>query len=103
MVVVLFEVKLHSNAKSKYLEIAKSLNTELNKQKGFISLERFESIEEESKLLSLQIWKNEEAIIKWKNNKKHQSVMPLGYNELFKDYSIKILAPIRSYTKYSSQ
>ena len=64
-------------------------------------MERFESIEEENKLLSLQLWQDEQAIIEWKNNKKHQAVMPLGFNKLFEDYSIKVLAPIRSYSKYN--
>ena len=100
MITVIFEVTLNEGMKETYLKMAASLSDELKMQDGFISLERFVSIESENKMLSLQLWKDEASIIKWRENKKHKKIMLAGYKKVFKDYSLTVLTSIRSYGKF---
>ena len=72
-------------------------------QDGFISLERFVSIESENKMLSLQFWKDEVSIVKWRENDKHKKIMQAGYKNVFKDYSLAVLTSIRNYGKFMRQ
>lgn len=100
MITVIFEVTLNEGMKDAYLKMAANLADELSKQEGFISIERFTSIESENKMLSLQTWRDETAIVKWRENEKHKKTMPAGYNKIFKDYKLRILSSIRTYGKY---
>lgn len=102
MYAVIFEVILNSDAKDEYLKIASNLKKQLVKVEGFISIERFESLVEEGKLLSLSFWKNKEAIGVWKSNMDHLLAQKKGRNKLFKDYKITITKVERTYTKESS-
>lgn len=99
MIVVLFVVEFKKKMISEYLKLTETLHKELNKQEGFISLERYCSFESQNRMVSIQFWENEEAIIKWKNNKKHQEAMVIGLTKLFKNYSIHVLSEIRSYKR----
>ncbi len=100
MVVVIFEVTIKEGMKDAYLKISESLQTELEQQDGFISIERFRDIHNENKMLSLQVWKDEQAVNEWRSNEKHRKVMPIGYEKVFEDYKLKVLNSIRSYGKY---
>ena len=62
-VVVLFEVKPKTERKEEYLKLAAALKAELAKMPGFIRVERFASLNEEGKLLSLSVWENEDAAV----------------------------------------
>ena len=66
-IVVLFEVKPQKEGKEEYLKLAAALKTELAKMSGFIRVERFASLNEEGKLLSLSVWENEDAAAAWRN------------------------------------
>ena len=67
-VAVLFEVKPKTEGKEEYLKLAAALKTELEKMPGFIRVERFASLNEEGKLLSLSVWENEDAAAAWRNH-----------------------------------
>lgn len=90
MFFVLFEVVLKKEEYSTYLEIAKELNEYLKKFDGFISVERFASISDKNKILSISIWRNLDSIEKWKKLEKHQEAQILGRNKLFLSYKISI-------------
>ncbi len=66
MFAVIFEVEINQERKDEYLKIASILKEQLVNQKGFISVERFQSLIDEKKLLSLSYWEDEEAILAWK-------------------------------------
>ncbi|WP_228285212.1 antibiotic biosynthesis monooxygenase family protein [Aliarcobacter butzleri] len=66
MFVVIFEVEILENKKDEYLKIASMLKEQLVKEKGFVSIERFQSLVDENKLLSLSFWESEDAILNWK-------------------------------------
>ena len=97
MVAVIFEVYINKGKKSDYLDIASELKLELSKIEGFISIERFQSISEPNKLLSLSFWKNEEAVKKWRNIEIHRKAQSKGKKSIFKDYRIRVGFIVRDY------
>lgn len=97
MIAVIFEVWINDSKKKEYLEIASQLREELVKLDGFISIERFQSLSDAEKLLSLSFWENEEAVIKWRNFEQHRQAQQKGRDSIFKDYRIRIGTIIRDY------
>ncbi|MBO0935461.1 antibiotic biosynthesis monooxygenase [Fibrella sp. HMF5335] len=103
MITVLFEVTMQPGQRETYLNLAKALVSELEKQDGFISVERFESLTTPDKLLSLQTWRDEASVVAWRNNLFHQKTMPIGYQRLFADYRLRVLNVIRDYGKHDRE
>ncbi len=97
-VVVIFEVEPKKGNMDEYLSHAAHLKSELSKMEGFISVERFSSLNEEGKLLSLSVWENEEAAAKWRNQIIHRESQQAGYDSLFEKYHIMVASVIREYT-----
>lgn len=97
-VVVIFEVKPKKEGIDEYLRLAASLKTELAKMDGLVSIERFSSLSEEGKLLSLSFWENEEAVTKWRNHMAHRMSQKKGHDSLFESYRISVAPVIREYT-----
>lgn len=98
MIYVIFEVIINENQMDKYLSIAGNLKNELEKNEGFIRSERFSSLVDERKLLSLSVWENEEALAKWRNQIDHRMGQKLGRETVFESYTITVTSKIRSYT-----
>ncbi len=98
MVVVLFEVTVKKEGMKHYLALAASLGKMLANAEGFIRSERFSSLVNEGKLLSLSIWENEQAVEKWRNEAKHRMSQQEGHGALFEDYRITVASQLRSYT-----
>ena len=65
-VAVIFEVWPADGCRDRYLDIAAALRGDLEKIDGFISVERFESLSEPGKMLSLSIWRDEDAVRAWR-------------------------------------
>jgi len=97
IIAVIFEVEPKPGAADEYLEIASALLPELKKTNGFISVERFASLSQKGKLLSLSYWRDEQAVQKWRNNKTHRLAQQKGRNELFHDYRIRVVSVFRDY------
>ena len=98
-VAVLFEVKPKTEGKEEYPKLAAALKTELAKMPGFIRVERFASLNEEGKLLSLSVWENEEAAAAWRNQINHRGSQKKGHDALFERYHISVASIIREYTQ----
>lgn len=96
-IAVIFEVIPDKNQKQTYLDIAESLKPELEKIPGFISIERFQSIYQPEKILSLSFWQNEEAIRQWRNLEMHRQAQEKGRDYVFKDYHLRVAQVIRDY------
>jgi heme-degrading monooxygenase HmoA len=64
---------------------------------GFISVERFESITEKGKMLSLSFFRDEEAVQAWRNIAEHRTAQAAGRSGVFKDYRLRIAGVIRDY------
>ncbi len=97
-IVVLFEVTPTKEGKAKYLELAAMLKPMLANESGFISAERFESLNHEGKLLSMNVWESEDALSKWRNNLDHRMSQAEGKNCLFESYKITVCTVLREYS-----
>src|ERR1043165_3670398 len=97
MMAVIFEVWPASGRKDDYLKMAAALRSEVEKIDGFISVERFESLYEQGKLLSLQFWRDDAAIAKWRNQLDHRKAQALGRGGMFADYRLRIAEVVRDY------
>jgi heme-degrading monooxygenase HmoA len=74
------------------------LKTLLVQQPGFISVERFESLMEEGKLLSLSFWESEQAIVNWRSQLDHIEAQKEGKEKLFERYRIRVVKIERDYS-----
>ena len=97
MMAVIFEVWPAKGRKDDYLRLAASLKSEVERIDGFISVERFESLYEEGKLLSLQSWRDDAANAGWRNRLGHRRMQAVGRGGLFADYRLRIAQVIRDY------
>ena len=97
MHVVIFEVWPKPGRKGDYLDVAAALRSELEKIDGFVSVERFASLTEEGKLLSLSFWRDEAAVIRWRQHAEHRAAQGRGRHELFANYRLRVAAVIRDY------
>ncbi len=97
MIGVLFEVIPKAAGKEAYLDLAAELRPELDKVDGFISIERFQSLNNPDKVLSLSFWRDERAVAQWRAHLGHQNAQNRGRSELFADYHIRIMQVIREY------
>ncbi len=98
MLAVIFELEPIAKSKQQYLEIAAALGTELSKIDGFISIERFESLSQPGKLLSLSFWRDEAAISAWRNLEQHRGAQQAGRDHLFRDYRLRVASVVRDYS-----
>ncbi len=97
MIAVIFEVLPAPGRKQEYLDVATSLATELKKMDGFISIERFASLTNEGKILSLSIWRDEEAVKRWRQFEGHRIAQARGRSGIFADYRLRVASVIRDY------
>ena len=97
MIAVIFEVRPADGRKDDYLEIAASLRADLNRIDGFISVERFQSLTDPRKLLSISFWRDEEAVRKWRNRSSHRESQIQGRAGIFVDYRLRICSVSRDY------
>jgi len=98
MLAVIFEVWPAEGRREQYLGLAANLKKYLEDFDGFISVERFESLTEPGKLLSLSIWRDEEALDRWRKLEEHRAMQKKGRESLFRDYRLRIGAVMRDYT-----
>jgi len=94
---VIFEVWPKEEHRQEYLDIAASLRPQLEQIDGFISIERFESLTERGKILSLSFWRDDAAIAAWRRVEQHRMAQVKGRNQLFADYRLRIAAVVRDY------
>ncbi len=96
--IVLFEVIPTNEGKARYLELASMLKPMLSGFDGFISAERFQSLVNEDKILSMNVWESEEAMTKWRTMADHRMSQLEGKNKLFESYKISVTKVLREYT-----
>ena len=94
---VIFEVWPNEEGRQEYLDIAASLRPTLETMDGFISIERFESLSEPGKILSLSFFRDEAAVQAWRNTMEHRAAQAQGRAGVFRDYRLRIAGVIRDY------
>lgn len=97
MIAVIFEVWPAPGRTQPYLDLAAALRPELDGIDGFISVERFQSLTEPGKLLSLSFWRDEEALQAWRNVSAHRAAQAKGRGGVFRDYRLRVAGVIRDY------
>ena len=97
-IIVLFEVTPTKAGMQKYLDLAAMLKPMLSGFEGFIRAERFSSLNEEGKLLSMNVWTDETAVEYWRNVIEHRMRQKEGREALFESYRITVCSALRSYT-----
>jgi heme-degrading monooxygenase HmoA len=97
MIAVIFEVTPHPDRKQEYLDIAAGLRPLLETIDGFISIERFQSLTDAGKILSLSFFRDEAAIAEWRALAAHRSAQAAGRGGIFTDYRLRVAGVIRDY------
>jgi len=97
MIAVIFEAWPAEGQKQVYLDLAAALRAELNQIDGFVSIERFESLSEPGKLLSLSFFRDEEAVRQWRNLPSHRATQARGRSGVFTDYRLRVATVLRDY------
>lgn len=97
MLAVIFEFEPVADRRQDYLDFAAALGPELETVDGFISIERFESLSQPGKLLSLSFWRDEAAITQWRNLEKHRAAQSAGRSGVMADYRLRVASIIRDY------
>ena len=97
MIAVIFEVVPHAANRQDYLDAAARLRPLLDTIDGFISIERFESLAQPGKILSLSFWRDEEAVRAWRNGEEHRAIQTLGRASILQDYRLRVAGVLRDY------
>lgn len=99
MIAVIFEVVPAPGRKDAYLAMAASLRSHLEQMDGFVSVERFQSLTDPGKLLSLSFWRDEDAVRRWRALEEHRQAQHAGRERMFADYRLRVAAVLRDYGK----
>jgi heme-degrading monooxygenase HmoA len=97
MVAIIFEVSPREGYRQEYLDIAARLRPVLEGMDGFLSVERFESLTQPGKLLSLSFWRDEAAVLAWRRLEAHRSAQERGRAVVFEDYRLRVASVVRDY------
>lgn len=103
MIAVIFEVYPKDGHKQEYLDLAAYLRPLLDTIDGFISIERFESLSEPGKILSLSFWSDEKAVEEWRKIEEHRGVQAKGRTKVFKDYRLRVANVLRDYGMFDRE
>jgi heme-degrading monooxygenase HmoA len=97
MIAVIFEVIPAEGRQADYLEQAARLKEDLPAMDGFLSVERFQSLSQPEKLLSLSFWRDEAAVAAWRNLRPHRATQAAGRAGIFADYRLRVATVVRDY------
>ncbi len=98
MFAVIFEVEMNPGRDQDYFDLAGSLKPELEAVDGFISVERFRSMSNEGKYVSVSFWRDEDAVKRWREHAEHRIAQARGKKEIFADFRIRVAEVVRDYT-----
>lgn len=97
MIAVIFEVIIAEGRKDEYLDIAALMRPLIDEVEGFISVERFQSLTNPDKLLSLSFFEDEAAVERWRQLAGHRNAQSKGRAGVFSDYRLKVTHVLRDY------
>jgi len=98
MIAVIFELTAAPGRRQEYLDLAAGLADDVKSFDGFISIERFQSLTDPEKVVSISFWRDEEAVRKWRNLQKHREAQAKGRGGVFKSYRLRVAQVLRDYT-----
>jgi heme-degrading monooxygenase HmoA len=97
MFVVVFEVQPKEGREQDYLELAASLQPGIEQVEGFVSVERFESLSQEGRLVSISYWRDDESVKRWREHNRHHLAQLSAREAIFSDYRITVAEIERQY------
>jgi heme-degrading monooxygenase HmoA len=97
VIAVIFEVLPHAGRKQEYLDIAAALRPRLDAMDGFVTIERFQSMSDPERVLSLSFWRDENALAAWRAVEAHREAQAKGRRSLFREYRLRIASIVRDY------
>ncbi|MGG5886034.1 antibiotic biosynthesis monooxygenase family protein [Falsiroseomonas sp. HC035] len=97
MIAVIFEVWPANGERQHYLDLAAALRPELETVDGFLSIERFQSLADPGKLLSLSFWRDEAAVQAWRQRETHRATQAKGRAGVFQNYRLRVAGVLRDY------
>jgi heme-degrading monooxygenase HmoA len=97
MIAVIFEAQPHPGREEAYLAAAETLRPLLAQVDGFISIERFASLSQPGKILSLSFWRDEDAVRQWRNVEQHRKIQDASRRSIFADYRLRVASVLRDY------
>lgn len=97
MIAVIFEVEPAEGRRDDYLVIAADLRPLLDGIDGFLSVERFQSLADPDRILSLSFWRDEAAVLAWRRLEKHRGAQVAGRGGVFRDYRLRVAEVVRDY------
>lgn len=100
MIAIIFEVEPAEGQTDPYLDMAARMRPLAEQVEGFISVERFQSLTNPGKLLSLSFWEDEAAVDRWRTLAAHRTAQKAGREIMFDDYRLRVVSVIRDYGKF---
>ncbi len=97
MIAIIFEVWPHPEHKQPYLDMAADMRALVEQIDGFISVERFQSLTDPDKLLSISVFRDQAAVDQWRNTVEHRRAQQAGRNSYFRKYRIRVVSVLRDY------
>ncbi|MBN9671243.1 antibiotic biosynthesis monooxygenase family protein [Roseibium aggregatum] len=97
MIAVIFEVIPHAEKKQAYLDMAAEMRPLVEQIDGFMSVERFQSLTDPDKLLSVSFFRDEDALNEWRRLSQHRKAQKAGRTSFFKDYRLRVAHVLRDY------
>ena len=98
MIAVIFEFTAVPERRQEYLDLAAALGERLKGFDGFVSIERFQSLSDPSRYVSLSFWRDEEAVRRWRNVQQHREAQAKGRGGIFSGYRLRVAQVLRDYT-----
>src|SRR5262249_55371779 len=87
----------------KYMGMGEALGSDLETLEGFISIERFRSVNDLAKLVALSFWRDEAAVKAWRNNEVHRDIQAKSRQDVFRDYRLRVAAVLRDYGMFERE
>ncbi|MFP7672223.1 antibiotic biosynthesis monooxygenase family protein [Marivita sp. S0852] len=97
MIAIIFEVIPAEGQKDAYLDIAAEMRPMVEQVEGFLGVERFQSLTNPEKLLSLSFFEDEDAVLRWRKLAAHRNAQSKGRSGVFSDYHLRVAHVIRDY------
>jgi heme-degrading monooxygenase HmoA len=97
MIAVIFEVEPAEGRGKDYFDRAADLRPLLETMDGFITVERFRSLANGNRYLSLSFWRDEASVAAWRQTEEHRMAQRDGRAGIFADYRLRIASVVRDY------
>ncbi|MBW4961358.1 antibiotic biosynthesis monooxygenase [Sulfitobacter sp. CW3] len=97
MIAVIFEAFPYADKRSDYLDMATRMRALVDQIDGFMSVERFQSLANPDKILSISFFRDEAALNEWREVTARQAAPKAAREDYFQDFRIRVAHVMRDY------